>query len=70
MSVAGSIEATRELCVDLDNLIELVKESRAPIRALSFIEQARTDLQVYLAEIERTLSTPRPLVEIGLKAKK
>jgi hypothetical protein len=31
MSVAGSIEATRELCVDLDNLIELA--SRAPIRA-------------------------------------
>jgi len=25
---AGSIEATRELCVDLDNLIELTKEGR------------------------------------------
>ena len=34
MSVAGSIEATRELCADLDNLIELTKERRAPIRAL------------------------------------
>jgi len=59
MSVAGSIEATRELCVDLDNLIELAKESRAPIRALSFIEQARTDLRVYLNEIERTSNAPR-----------
>jgi hypothetical protein len=29
MSVAGSIEATRELCVDLDNLIELSEYSTA-----------------------------------------
>ena len=41
MSVIGSIEATHELCAKLDNLIELTKESRAPIRALSFIERAR-----------------------------
>jgi hypothetical protein len=53
---AGSIEATRELCVDLDNLIELSKESRAPIRALSLIERARADLQAYLDELERTTS--------------
>jgi hypothetical protein len=37
MSVAGSIEAMRQLCADLDNLIELAKESRAPIRALSLL---------------------------------
>jgi CubicO group peptidase (beta-lactamase class C family) len=43
MSVIGSIEATHELCANLDNLIELTKESRAPIRALSFIERARED---------------------------
>ena len=49
---AGSIEATRELCVDLDNLIELTKESRA----LSVIERARADLQAYLDELERTTS--------------
>jgi hypothetical protein len=59
MRVIGSIEATRELCADLDNLIELTKESRAPIRALSFIERAREDLQTYLDEIERTSSVPR-----------
>jgi hypothetical protein len=53
VSVAGSIEATRELCFDLDNLIELTKECRAPIRALSLIERARADLQAYLDEIER-----------------
>ena len=54
MSVIGSIEATNELCANLDNLIELTKESRAPIRALSFIERAREDLKAYLDEIERT----------------
>ena len=70
MSIACSIEATRELCVDLDNLIELAKESRAPIRALSFIERARADLQAYLDEIERTSSAPHTLVELGLRAKK
>jgi hypothetical protein len=59
MSVICSIEATHELCADLDNLIELTKESRAPIRALSFIERAREDLQAYLDEIERTSSAPR-----------
>jgi ABC-type uncharacterized transport system ATPase subunit len=58
MSVASSIEATRELCADLDNLIELTRESRAPIRALSLIERARADLQAYLDEIERTTSAP------------
>jgi hypothetical protein len=52
MSVAGSIEATRELSVDLDNLFELAKEGRASIRALSVIERAREDLQAYLDEIE------------------
>jgi hypothetical protein len=56
---AGSIEATRELCADLDNLIKHAKESRAPIRALSFIEVAREDLWAYLDEIERTSSAPR-----------
>jgi hypothetical protein len=37
-------------------LIELTKESRVPIRALSFIEQAREDLQAYL--VEQTLKRP------------
>jgi hypothetical protein len=57
---AGSIEATRELCVDLDNLIELTKEGRAPIRALSLIEWARADLQAYLDEIEETSGAGAP----------
>jgi hypothetical protein len=70
MSVADSIEATRELCAGLDNLIELAKESHAPIRALSFIERVRADLQAYLDEIERTSSAPRAWSSLGLKAKK
>jgi hypothetical protein len=65
MSVAGSIEATRELCSDLDDLIELTKESRVPIRALSLIERARADLQAYLDEIERTSSAPAPWSSSG-----
>ena len=45
------VEATRELCDDLDSLVEIARQSRAPIRALSLIERARADLQAYLEEI-------------------
>jgi hypothetical protein len=31
---ASSVEATRELCADLDSLIEIAKRGRAPIRAV------------------------------------
>jgi hypothetical protein len=65
MNNTGSIEATRELCVDLDNLIELTKGSRAPIRALSLIERARADLQAYLDEIEQTSRSPRAWLSSG-----
>jgi len=47
----NSIEAMRELCDDLDGLIEVARQGRAPIRALSLIERARTDLERYLDEI-------------------
>jgi hypothetical protein len=49
---SGSVEATRELCDDLDSLVQIAKQNRAPIRALSFIERARADLQDYLNEID------------------
>ena len=52
---AGSIEATRELCTNLDHLIEFAGESRVPIRALTLIERARADLQAYLDELEKVL---------------
>ncbi len=53
---SSSVDATRELCDDLDRLVEIAKMNRAPIRALSFIERARTDLRTYLEEIDPTSS--------------
>jgi hypothetical protein len=60
------VEATRELCDDLDSLVEIARQSRAPIRALSLIERARADLQAYLDEIDPTSLAARG--EIGFKA--
>jgi hypothetical protein len=51
--MSSSVEATRELCDDLDSLIEIAKQGRAPIRAVCLIERARGDLQAYLDEIHR-----------------
>jgi hypothetical protein len=51
--ISNSVEATRELCDDLDSLIEIAKQGRAPIRAVSLIERARGDLQAYLDEIHQ-----------------
>lgn len=47
----STVEAMRELCDDLDGLIESAKHGRAPIRALSLIERARAELEAYLDEI-------------------
>ena len=52
----SSIEATRELCDELDPFIEAAKLGRAPIRALSLIERARADLEAYLDEIDAAAS--------------
>ena len=38
----SSVDAMRELCDDLDSLVQIAKQNRAPIRALSFIERARS----------------------------
>jgi len=53
------VEATRELCDDLDKLMEVAKQSRAPIRALSFIERASAVLHAYLEEIDHTPKSDR-----------
>jgi hypothetical protein len=50
----ASIEATRELCDDLDSLIEFAKQGRAPVRAISLVERACAELHDYLDEIDRT----------------
>ena len=49
-----SIEATRELCEDLDSLVELAKQGRAPVRAISLVERACAELHAYLDEIDGT----------------
>jgi hypothetical protein len=46
------IDVTRELCDDIDNLLELARQKRAPIRAMTLIELARADLQARLDEME------------------
>ncbi|WP_024519521.1 hypothetical protein [Bradyrhizobium sp. Tv2a-2] len=50
---ASLVEATRELCDDLDSFIEIAKQGRAPMRAVCLIERARADLQAYLDEIDQ-----------------
>jgi hypothetical protein len=65
----SSVEATRELCDDLDSLIEFAKQGHAPIRAVCLIERARGDLQAYLDEIDLTGGEQR-LVGVELRAKK
>jgi hypothetical protein len=50
----SSVEAMRELCDELDGLIEFAKQGRAPLRALSLIERARADLEAYLDEVHAT----------------
>jgi hypothetical protein len=46
-----SIDANRELCEDLDSLVELAKRGRAPVRAISLVERACAELHAYLDEI-------------------
>jgi hypothetical protein len=54
------LKATRELRDDLDSLLEIAKQNRAPIRALLLeIERTRADLQAYLDEIDPTLLAAR-----------
>jgi ABC-type uncharacterized transport system ATPase subunit len=52
--MSNFIEATRELCDDFYSLVQIAKQNRAPIRALSLIERARVDLHAYLDEIDPT----------------
>jgi len=61
MTDARWVEATRELCDDLDCLIDLAKQGRVPVRAISLIERARAELEVYLDEINAAA-----LVGLGL----
>jgi hypothetical protein len=58
MSVNGSIEATHELCADLDNLIELTKEVAhqfAPSRSLSGPAKICRPISTSYSRCHRTL---------------
>jgi len=56
MSDASWVEGTRELCDDLDGIIELAKRGRVPVRAILLVERARADLELYLDEINAATS--------------
>ncbi len=56
MTDTSAVEATRELCDDLDGLIDLAKQGRVPVRAISLVERARADLEVYLNQINAAVS--------------
>ena len=45
--------AAREICDVLDTLILIAKHDRAPVRAVSLLEQARSELQDYLDKTDR-----------------
>ncbi len=64
---SSSIEATRELCDDLDSLLEVAKQSCVSIRAISLIEKARADLQAHLDEIDSTASRQLRLLELTIR---
>ena len=63
---SSSVDATRDLCDDLESLVQIAKQNRAPIRALSFIERARADLQAYLEEIDPNSSAAGTASECGI----
>jgi len=52
MNDASYIEAARELYEDLEYLVELAKQGRAPLRAISLVERACVELHAYLDEVE------------------
>jgi hypothetical protein len=48
-----SVEAACEICDVLDTLLFIAKHDSAPMRAVSLLEQARSELQDYLDKTER-----------------
>jgi hypothetical protein len=49
----SSVDAAREICDVLDTLLIVAKHDRAPMRAISVLEQARSELQDYLDKTDR-----------------
>jgi hypothetical protein len=51
----------RQLCDELESLIEVAKQSRAPVRALSLIERARSEMENYLNTIDTFIAGAKGL---------
>jgi hypothetical protein len=64
--MSNSAEAARDFCDVLDTLLLIAKHDRAPMRAVSLLEEARSEMQHYVDKIDNTGGQP---VELGLKAK-
>jgi hypothetical protein len=64
----SSVDAAREICDVLDTLLIVAKHDRAPMRAISLLEQARSELQDYLDKTDR--DGPTGWARSGLRAPK
>lgn len=49
----SSADAAREICDVLDTLLVIAKHDCAPMRAVSLLEEARSELQDYLDRTDR-----------------
>ena len=54
----SSVDAAREICDVLDALLLIAMYDRAPLRAVSLLEQARSELENYLDKIDRDAHPP------------
>jgi hypothetical protein len=48
----GVAPTGKRLTTELESVIELAKQGRAPVRAISLVERACIELHAYLDEIE------------------
>jgi hypothetical protein len=63
----SSVDAAREICDVLDTLLLIANIDHAPMRAISLLEQARSELQEYIHKTDRDGSAGWP--RSGLTAK-
>ena len=55
----SSIDAAREICDHLDTLLLIAKHDCVSMRAVSLLEEARSELQAYLDKTDRDVSSRR-----------
>jgi hypothetical protein len=64
----SSVDAAREICDALDTLLLIANIDHAPMRAISLLEQARSELQDYVDKTDR--DGPTGWARSGLRAPK